>query len=143
MSDNITIRNARIADLEHVYRFICELENDMLDFGLFQKIHEGNLNNPDCHYYIAENKNLPVGFISMQVQKLLHHCGKVGEIQEFFVDQQYRNMGIGRLMVNEVIKYADEMSLKSLEVTSNKKRSQNVAIYEQLGFKLTHNKFTL
>jgi (aminoalkyl)phosphonate N-acetyltransferase len=33
--------------------------------------------------------------------------------------------------------------LKSIEVTSNKLRTENVQVYEHLGFRLTHNKFTI
>lgn len=38
---------------------------------------------------------------------------------------------------------ADRNNLKSIEVTTNKRRVENVLIYENLGFGLTHNKFTI
>ncbi|MEY4538680.1 MAG: hypothetical protein RLZZ306_437, partial [Bacteroidota bacterium] len=33
--------------------------------------------------------------------------------------------------------------LKSIEVTTNQLRIENVNIYKRLGFKLSHNKFTI
>lgn len=41
------------------------------------------------------------------------------------------------------MQYADENKLKSIEVTTNHKRVENVLIYENLGFTLSHNKFTI
>ena len=35
------------------------------------------------------SKNESLGFISFHTQNLLHHCGLVGEIQEFFIHKKY------------------------------------------------------
>jgi PhnO protein len=106
-------------------------------------IFNENISNPKNLYLIAENKNEGLGFISFHTQNLLHHCGLVGEIQEFFIHQKYRGQGVGRILINEILNYAEEHNLKSIEVTTNKKRVENVAIYENLGFTLSHNKFTI
>jgi (aminoalkyl)phosphonate N-acetyltransferase len=39
--------------------------------------------------------------------------------------------------------YATQNNLKSIEVTSSRKRLENIEIYENLGFQLSHNKFTI
>ncbi|WP_242661092.1 GNAT family N-acetyltransferase [Flavobacterium johnsoniae] len=67
----------------------------------------------------------------------------MGEIQEFFIHQNHRGKGVGRLLINEIKNFAAQNDLKSIEVTTNKRRVENVAIYENLGFGLTHNKFTI
>lgn len=140
---NIVIRKAVPADLQGVYKSICELENDVLEQKAFSRLFDQNLQNKSCHYIIAEEGNKIVGFISLHIQQLLHHCGAVGEVQEFYIDKDYRGKGIGKLLMNEVKRYAADNQVKSLEVTSNKKRAENVQVYESLGFKLTHNKFTI
>jgi PhnO protein len=73
----------------------------------------------------------------------MHHGGLVGEIQEFYVIPGYRGKGVGRQLLNIVFEYAEENNLKGIEVQTNKRRVENVAIYQSLGFKLTHNKFTI
>ena len=73
----------------------------------------------------------------------MHHCGIVGEIQEFYIKPNYRNKGIGKQLVENIISYANQYKLKSIEVTTNKKRIENVIVYENLGFNLSHNKFTI
>ncbi|MBJ2123887.1 GNAT family N-acetyltransferase [Flavobacterium sp. IB48] len=143
MSLKINIRKVEKQDLDFVYKAICELENEILDFEFFERIFDENISNPRNVYLIAENENEGVGFISFHTQNLLHHCGLVGEIQEFFIHQKYRGQGVGRLLINKILDFAEENNLKSIEVTTNKKRVENVAIYENLGFTLSHNKFTI
>ncbi|RED24638.1 PhnO protein [Flavobacterium cutihirudinis] len=143
MNPNIKIRKIKKQDLDFVYKSICELENEELDFEIFETIFHENISNPKNLYLIAENDNEGLGFISFHTQNLLHHCGLVGEIQEFFIHQKYRGQGVGRVLIKEILDYAEENNLKSIEVTTNKKRVENVAIYENLGFTLSHNKFTI
>lgn len=143
MESNIKIRKVEKQDLDFVYQAINELENEVLDFEVFSQIFDENISSPKNVYLIAENEIEGLGFISFHTQNLLHHCGLVGEIQEFFIHQNYRGKGIGRQLINEILQYADRNNLKSIEVTTNKRRVENVLIYENLGFGLTHNKFTI
>lgn len=143
MNSKVKIRKVKQEDLDFVYKAICELENEVLDVEVFEKIFNENISNPNNLYLIAENESEGAGFISFHTQNLLHHCGLVGEIQEFFIHQKYRGKGVGRLLINEIKNFAEQHNLKSIEVTTNKKRVENVAIYENLGFTLSHNKFTI
>ncbi|WP_241775709.1 hypothetical protein [Flavobacterium sp. Root420] len=83
MNSKLQIRKIQTQDLNFVYKSICELENEELDFEGFAAIFNENIANPNNLYLIAENENEEVGFISFHTQNLLHHCGRVGEIQEF------------------------------------------------------------
>jgi len=143
MESKIEIRKVEKQDLGFVYKAICELENEVLDFEVFKEIFDENISNPKNVYLIAENENEGLGFISFHTQNLLHHCGLVGEIQEFFIHQKYRGQGVGKQLIEKIMNYADQNNLKSIEVTTNKRRVENVLIYENLGFGLTHNKFTI
>ncbi|MFQ6601309.1 GNAT family N-acetyltransferase [Flavobacterium sp. C3NV] len=143
MELDIKIRRVEKQDLDFVYKAICELESEVLDFEVFKKIFNENISNPKNLYLLAENQNEGVGFISFHTQNLLHHCGLVGEIQGFFIHQSYRGQGVGKQLIEKIMNYADQNNLKSIEVTTNKRRVENVLIYENLGFGLTHNKFTI
>lgn len=143
MYSNLQIRKIDSQDLNFVYKSICELENEELNFKVFAVIFTENIANPNNLYLIAENENEELGFISFHTQNLLHHCGRVGEIQEFFINEKHRGKGIGRQLIEKIMQYAEEHKLKSIEVTTNKRRVENVLIYENLGFTLSHNKFTI
>lgn len=143
MQLNINIRKIQIQDLDFVYKSICELENEVFDFETFKAIFIENISNPNYLYLIAESENESLGFITFHIQNLLHHCGLVGEIQEFFIAKNHRGKGVGRKLIDGIVRYSEQNNLKSIEVTTNKKRVENVAIYESLGFTLSHNKFTI
>lgn len=143
MKSKVEIRRVVKQDLDFIYQAINELENEVLDFEMFSRIFDENISNPKNLYLVAEIENKGVGFVSFHTQNLLHHCGLVGEIQEFFIHQNHRGKGVGRKLINEILDYADQNKLKSIEVTTNKRRVENVMIYENLGFSLTHNKFTI
>ena len=143
MDSAISIRKATIDDVEIVFRFLCELGNEELDFVVFKRIYSENISNTKNLYLVSESENSVNGFISFHTQNLLHHSGLVGEIQEFYIDKGFRGKGIGKLLVYKIKDYAKQHSLKSIEVTSGKKRVENVLVYEKLGFKLSHNKFTI
>ena len=142
MTSEISIRKAEKKDLAFVYHALCRLENEVLDKDLFNSIFMENISNSSFIYYVAEEEGKPIGFISFHTQNLLHHCGLVGEIQEFYVDAAYRKQGVGSALVQKVMDYAVQYNLKSVEVTTNKKRSENTIIYTNLGFNLSHDKFT-
>lgn len=142
MDNNIVIRRAGINDLKEIYGIICELENEQLDFIRFALIYNKNITNSEYAYLVASVDDKIIGFISYHTQNLLHHCGCVGEVQEFFIDSKYRNRGIGKMLMKEINRISSINEIVSIEVTSNKKRTDNVIIYERLGFNLTHNKFT-
>lgn len=143
MTSNLQIRKVESKDLDFIYKSICELENEELDFRIFEEIFNENISNPNNFYLIAENENEALGFVTFHTQNLLHHCGLVGEIQEFFIDKKHRGKGIGRQLIEKIMQFSEENNLKSIEVTTNRIRAENVLIYENLGFKLSHNKFTI
>jgi len=139
-SASITIRPACPTDLDSVYQFLCELEDEVLDKMAFRAVYEQNLGNPQIHYLIAELAAELVGFVSCHVQPLLHHVGKVGEIQELFVKASYRNQGIGHLLVDALERLAQQEGFVNLEVTTNQKRLDTVRFYERELFRRTHIK---
>lgn len=139
----IRIRNIEELDFEYIYSSLCDLENQILDVKALKEIFNANITNKKYLYLIAESEATKVGFITFHTQNLMHHVGLVGEIQEFYISPEYRGKGVGRQLVAKIITYSEEHQLKSIEVQTNRKRVENVAIYESLGFNLSHNKFTI
>ncbi|WP_018621700.1 GNAT family N-acetyltransferase [Spirosoma luteum] len=139
-ADGVLIRRATAADADFVYAFICALEDTTIDPGRFQAIYQLNINFPPVHYFVAEQAGEVIGFISCHTQHLLHHGGKVGEIQEFFVRPDRRGKGIGRQLLAAVMALATEKKFVNLEVTTNQKRQDTIRFYERASFLLSHYK---
>jgi (aminoalkyl)phosphonate N-acetyltransferase len=138
---DLTTRLATVSDVAIIYNFLCELEEETFDFELFQQIFNRNLQNPECHYFLTFDGSLCVGYASVHAQWLLHHCGKVGEIQEMFVIADYRSKGVGSLLMQELMNVAERENFKILEVTANKKRLDTHRFYQRKGLEPTHFKF--
>lgn len=131
------------SDVELCFQFINELENGELDFERFKQVFELNLSNPQIQYFLINDEGQNVGFISLHFQWLLHHTGKIGEIQEFFIIETYRNKGLGQKVIDAMILIAKENDFELLEVSTNKKRKANLEIYQKFGFNSSHFKFTM
>ncbi|WP_420147070.1 GNAT family N-acetyltransferase [Spirosoma sp.] len=111
-----------------------------MDQTAFLHAFRHNLTNPDVYYYVAERSSEIVGFVSCHVQYLLHHCGKVGEIQELFVRPDIRRQRIGQQLVSAIYSLAIQENFVNLEVTTNQKRIDTIRFYEREGFKRSHIK---
>lgn len=141
MNAPVNIRKAHSQDVHTIYNFICELEETDLNFDAFRSVYLHNLTDPRIHYLVAETHNEVVGFVSCHIQYLLHHAGKVGEIQELYVRPDYRNQCIGKDLVATLEKMAKQDRLVNLEVTTNQQRTDTCRFYEQLTFQSSHFKY--
>lgn len=138
----INIRKARKEDLDSVYRMVCELEEEELNRDEFENIFKNNLDSKDVYYVVAEVKKKVVGFISLHVQKILHHTGAVAEVQELFVEFDLRGQGVGKKLVKYVEKIAQERGCKLFEVACRLKSESAHKFYQREGFLKSHYKFT-
>jgi len=135
------IRPATGQDADILYQFLCDLEEMALNRNHFNATLERNLADPLIHYLIAECDGQVVGFVSCHIQYLLHHAGKVGEIQELYVLPPYRNQQIGQKLIQALEELARQQQLINLEVTANQKRTETHRFYQRWAFQPTHFKF--
>jgi len=142
MTKQITIAPAEAADVQFVHQFIDTLEGVKTGIALFEDIFIHNLNQHNIIYLVAKINDKVVGFISAHGQLLLHHTGYVYEIQELFVHENYRRCGIGKALLNSVVRNVKLKNAVALEVTANKIRENAHHFYSNNGFTATHIKFT-
>lgn len=137
------IRKVIETDEESIRILLDELENRTSDPAVFHRIFKYYLIKGNALFFAAENDRQEIiGFISCLGQLLLHHEGLVYEIQELIVTQTYQGKGIGQLLINQVLEELKPFKIKSIEVTSNKRRTKAHEFYKAVGFKNSHEKFT-
>ncbi|MCY7357188.1 MAG: GNAT family N-acetyltransferase [Rudanella sp.] len=138
--DFLNIRPATADDYQTIYSFLCDLEEMVLDNTAFRAIFRRNLTDSCVRYRVAEQNGEVVGFVSCHIQYLLHHTGRVGEIQELYVRPENRNQRIGHQLVAYLENMARSEGFVNLEVTTNQRRTDTIRFYEQTGFRLSHRK---
>lgn len=136
----IKVRNARPEDNDIVFDFICDLEKELFDKRVFKKIYLDNLKNKNNIYFIAWDKK-PVGYLSCHVQGLLHHCGQIAEIQEMYIVNDKRGLGIGKQLLDKLKATAKKREIQQIEVTSGLQRKRAHKFYITESFHLTSYKY--
>lgn len=140
----IVIRSARPSDaagiLEHARAILAEriysvTEPDELTMTVEEEAAwiEGYREHPGRLAIVAELEGKVVGFLHFAVQdkKRVEHVGSFA----LSVDADYRNQGIGRLMIEELLAWATvqpTIEKVALGVLSTNERA--IALYRKLGF---------
>lgn len=136
----VTIRRARAKDFESVYQFVCDLQSKIFDKEILKRLYLENLRKKDNFYLVAAQDELLIGYLSCHIQVLLHHAGKVAEIQEIFVLPEYRSRGVGKLLVDEIKHRTNKAGAIQLEVTTRVIREKAIAFYRRESFEDSHKK---
>lgn len=139
--DGLLVRNVVLEDFDSIYRFVCELEDQIFDKQEMRACFDACIEAANHIYLLAEQDSQPIGYISCHGQILMHHCGWVYEIQELYVSPGYRGKGVGAKLVAGVESILKDKDCKSLEVTSNIRRAEAHRFYEGTGYKRTSYKF--
>jgi len=141
MMNDIVIRLAEPADQSVVYELICDLEDTKLDFESFKSIYNKNIRSTEVVYLVAEYNKAVVGFLSIHVQRILHHTKPTCELQELNVFSEYRSMGVGTALMQEAERIAKELGLEEIELTTKVFRKRAQEFYNRLGYINSHLKF--
>lgn len=134
-------RKATVQDFDDVYALMCVLEET--EFNKEEMLHIFQKQCADPHYYalVYDDGKHVKGVLNMRFEYQLHHCGKIAEILEFVILDDCRNMGIGKQMLQEAIRIANEKQCMQIELDSDQKRIDAHRFYEKNGFLKTHYKF--
>lgn len=140
--EGLQIRRVTPGDIDNIFNAICDLEKVEYPRKKFEKAFFPNLMDENIFYLVAEKEEVFAGFISLHLQTLIHHGGKVGEVQELYVVKTFRGQGIGADLLHAVEKIAEENDCELIEVASNSTRSKTAEFYTKEGFSKSHVKFT-
>lgn len=126
-----------------VYQLITDLENTTIDRFIFSNIYKANINNPNIYYFVYEKYDNILGFVSVHIQKLLHHNGNIAEVQELIVSEEARRCGIGSKLLKKAKEISIENNCTQLEVCCNQRRILSHKFYKSQGMINSHYKFCM
>lgn len=116
---NVSIRRAQREDAEALTRIamLSKQANGYDDAFMKACIEELRVTSSliEAHEYWGAEGDAPFGFASLEVDP----NGLSGEIGAFFIDPDWQQRGIGRLLWSTVKRSAQEKSLKSLRLDAD------------------------
>ena len=86
-------------------------------------------------FFVAENEGKAIAFIACDTNWISFFDNiAVGEIHELFVHPEWRNMGIGKMLLRKGIEYAKSRSKNLIELWVGAKNNVARKFYEKNGF---------
>ena len=90
-----------------------------------------SLRKPNYYLYVAEGDGRLVGFVDLWVFSDFAHAGKMGIIQNLFVDRNARRRGIGDLLMKHITSRASQLKLKELHVWTSFENRAAISLYRK------------
>lgn len=136
---NNTNNQIKLVDLfyEHLdYDSVKKILDQLSECGEYDANKYGALKkalNTKCHMiYLIKIGNKLIGMITLFVEhKIIHNFGKVCHIEDFVIDQEYRNEGIGRLVIENIKSLMKRIGCYKIILNCN---DDVIKFYEKCGF---------
>ena len=115
---NYHIRKAKPTDLQHILDLIVELavfekEPDAVEVTVDELMTSGFGVRPDFTCFVAEINTKIVG-IALVYTRFSTWKGRVLHLEDLIVSEVMRGQGIGSALLNQVVRFADELKVKRI-----------------------------
>lgn len=116
--------NMNMSDLEEIKDILV---SDFDDFWTYS-ILKDELNCSSSHYIVAKSNNEIVGFCGIKV--VLDSA----DIMNIVVKKDFRNLGIGTALLNEIIALCSSLNLSSITLEVRKDNEYAISLYKNFDF---------
>ena len=121
-----TIAEMKMQDLQEIKNY---LDTEYDNFWSYQTL-ESEINSESSIYIIIKNnQNLILGFTGIKV--ILDEA----ELMNIVVKKDFRNCGIGSILLKNIIKKARELELKKIYLEVNDTNLPAINLYKKFNFK--------
>ena len=135
-------RKSEEKDCKEIYDLICDMENKQLPYDIFEEVYRNQLERKDMYCLIREKDGKVEAMLNLRFEEQLHHCEKIAEIMEFVVDAGCRDIGVGKEVLAEACRVAEEYGCSQIEVACTQLRKDTHRFYEREGMHNFHYKFS-
>lgn len=141
----IAIRKATQEDLKAIQELnykLFELEYNNFDPALnmnwtFSQTGENYFKKSieNATVWVAVYNNKVIGYLAGSIEKTPAYTTKsLAELDNFYIDEEYRRQGIGKRLVEEFKKYCINKEIEEIKVTASAKNMNAKAFYQNNGF---------
>jgi len=140
---HVIIREATLDDIGELIELLYELFSIESDFTFdkakqYQGLQLMLQGGRGRHVWVAEDENRSVvGMCTLQVLISTAEGGEVGLVEDVVVKKQFRCQGIGRLLLNEMEKWASEAKLLRLQLLTDKTNLPAIQFYQKMNWQPT------
>lgn len=128
------IREVTLKDLNRVFELLNELYENKLNYEKFKEIYKLKLEDKNSYYIVAVIDNKIVGVLTSEINIQLHRERKQCFVEDLIVDEDYRNKGIGKALLQKAVEYAKENDCEVIELTSYIENENAHRFYEKNQF---------
>ena len=144
MTGTIDVREAGLADAAEVVRLLVQLGHDQPAGEPAARL-AAFLDQGEQVLVAARAPSAPgsplIGAVTLHIMPVMHRAGPTGRLTAVIVDEAERGKGIGRALVGACEAFLLARGCATIEITSNKKRTDAHAFYEGLGYTATSFRF--
>ena len=126
----------RELEIDDYHRGFLDLLSQLTVVGdiSFDQFKETFMKMKDSNTFVIEdcqtNKIIASGSLLIE-QKFVHNCRRVGHIEDIVTDQNYRGQGLGKWIIEHLMKLAQGNGCYKVILDCAK---ENISFYEKCGF---------
>lgn len=131
--DNLDLLNFRRLEKEDYDKNYLELLKQLTTVGdISKEKYETTFDKMGAEVWVVEFEGKIIASVSLLLeQKMIHECGIVGHLEDVVVDRDYRKYGLGKFIIERIIKIARERGCYKLIGDC---KSELLGFYEKNGF---------
>lgn len=131
--DNLDLLNFRRLEKGDFQKNYLELLKQLTTVGdVSQEKYETTVDKMGAEVWVVEFEGKIIASVSLLLeQKIIHECGIVGHLEDVVVDRDYRKYGLGKFIIERIIKIARERGCYKLIGDC---KSELLGFYEKNGF---------
>jgi|LauGreDrversion4_2_1035121.scaffolds.fasta_scaffold30185_4 glucosamine-phosphate N-acetyltransferase len=131
--DNLDLLNFRRLEKEDYDKNYLELLKQLTTVGdISKEKYETTFDKMGAEVWVVEFEGKIIASVSLLLeQKMIHECGIVGHLEDVVVDKDYRKYGLGKFIIERIIKIARERGCYKLIGDC---KSELLGFYEKNGF---------
>ena len=131
--DNLDLLNFRRLEKADYDKNYLELLKQLTTVGdISKEKYETTFDKIGAQVWVVEFEEKIIASVSLLLeQKVIHECGIVGHLEDVVVDRDYRKYGLGKFIIERIIKIARERGCYKLIGDC---KSELLGFYKKNGF---------
>lgn len=131
----------KLEDLDSVFELLNELYENKIEYSKFAQKYKESLKDSNFYGIVAIKEYKVVGVLISRVINRLAKKKNILFIDDLIINKKYRNIGIGKLLIQNANTYAISKDCGALELTSMIQNVNAHRFYENNGFEKKQYKF--